>query len=176
MRPRKVDKVNLVVSVFTAEPGLLNETVTRLSRQFGGIDFLSEPVDFTFTGYYEEEFGKGIKRRLVSFESLVMQDGLAEIKNFTNGLEDAAAAPDGRRRVNIDPGYVALPRFVLASCKNFSHRIYIGAGVYADLTLEYTGGGFKSLPWTYPDYKDAKIVSMLTRIRSRYALKLATGR
>lgn len=177
MRPREADKVKLFASIFTNEPELINIVLKRLVEQFGRLDMLSEPFDFTDTDYYTQEFGTSIKRRVCSFENLINQEALAGIKRFTNDLEDLFITPDqaGRRRVNIDPGYVALPRFVLASCKEFSHRIYIGSGVYADLTLRYVGHGYQTLPWTYPDYKGRRILSLITQMRGRYALQIGRG-
>lgn len=175
MRPKKAQDVKLVASLIAAEDALIIRTLDALSPNFGRMDFLSETVPFDRTGYYEEEFGGGLKRRLVSFEGLVPQDGLARIKLFTNGVEDGSRSPCGKRRINIDPGFLSLERLVLASCKNFTHRIYIGDGVWADLTLIYTAGGFKDLPWTYPDYRVDVMKSWLTRIRSRYAQQTGKG-
>jgi len=178
MRPREAEKVKLFASVFTSDPGISTEVLRRLNERFGPIDILSEPFAFASTGYYSREFGPGLKRRVCSFERLVAQDALAAIKIFTNGIEDTYLNPngDGARRVNIDPGYVALPRFVLASCKGFSHRIYIGLGVYADLTLRYEGNGYQALPWTYPDYKQPRMLGLITRMRGLYARQTAAGR
>lgn len=177
MRPREADKVKLFASIFTNEPKLFIDVLKRLTARFGPLDMLSEPFDFTDTDYYAQEFGKDIRRRICSFETLIEQDAIAGIKIFTNEIEDLLIAPDntGRRRVNIDPGYVALPRFVLASCKEFSHRVYAGSGVYADLTLRYVGNGYQTLPWTYPDYKGGRILSLITQMRSRYAIQLGRG-
>jgi hypothetical protein len=61
---------------------------------------------------------------------------------------------------------------VLASGKNFSHRIYIGQHIYADLTLIFRKGAFETLPWTYPDYADQPIRSFLERARKKYAVDL----
>ena len=96
---------------------------------------------------------------------------MADIKLETNLLEDQYVR-GGRRRVNIDPGYLLYERFVLASGKNFSHRIYIGKKIYADLTLIYQRGVFEKLPWTYPDYADQPIISFLERARARYSADL----
>jgi hypothetical protein len=100
---------------------------------------------------------------------LIGQDQLADIKLVTNALEQARAA-DGRRRVNIDPGYLLLERFVLATGKNYSHRIYLGRGIYADLTLIYRQGAFRALPWTYPDYGGQPIGHFLHVVRRKYAV------
>jgi hypothetical protein len=92
----------------------------------------------------------------------------------TNRLETRYASSD-RRRINIDPGYLLHERFVLASGKNFSHRIYIGHRIYADLTLIYQRGAFEKLPWTYPDYADRPILSFLEQVRNKYSIDLIRG-
>ena len=74
--------------------------------------------------------------------------------------------------VNLDPGYMLLERFVLASGKNFSHRIYIGRRIYADLTLIYTKGRFQTLPWTYPDYAEQNMLTYLEQVRKKYVADL----
>ena len=107
----------------------------------------------------------------MTYKKLINQDGLPDIKLMTNRLEQSYAK-SGSRRVNIDPGYLLYERFVLASGKNFSHRIYISGGIYADLTLIYQRGRFEKLPWTYPDYADEPILDFLTRVRDKYAVDL----
>ena len=111
--------------------------------------------------------GGPLYRRMASFESLVGQDDLSGIKLMTNGIEDRFRT-DGNRVLNIDPGYLLKSRFVLATGKDFTHRIYIGDGIYADLTLLYKNGGFRTLPWTYPDYADTTMIHYLTRVRKKY--------
>jgi hypothetical protein len=111
---------------------------------------------------------------MMSFAQLIHQEELAKIKLTTNRIEQSYMDND-RRKVNIDPGYLLHERFVLASGKNFSHRIYIGNGIYADLTLIYQRGGFVTLPWTYPDYADEPMLELLTRIRNKYSIDLKTN-
>jgi hypothetical protein len=108
---------------------------------------------------------------MLAFRPLIAQDRLPEIKQATHAMEQARAV-DGRRRVNIDPGYLLPERFVLATAKNFSHRIYIGQGIYADLTLIYRHGEFHPLPWTYPDYADQPLRRFLRTVRHKYLLDL----
>jgi uncharacterized protein DUF4416 len=174
MRARTPDPVKLVVSVFTGDPTLFSGVFERLTERFGPIDLLSERLPFTTTDYYDDEFGGGLTRKVASFETLIEPIYLADAKIFTNGLEDGYRAGD-KRRVNIDPGYMALEKFVLASCKNFSHRIYLKDGVWADLTLMYVADGFMTLPWTYPDYKEETMTGILKEIRKRYAFALGRG-
>jgi hypothetical protein len=96
---------------------------------------------------------------------------LAQIKVRTNQIEQHYGR-DGKRSVNIDPGYLLQERFVLASGKNYSHRIYLSEGIYADLTLIYHQGRFQQLPWTYPDYADGPMLRVLERIRHKYVLDM----
>lgn len=174
MRPRVPDPVKPAVSLFTGEAALFSEVLGRLQERYGAIDFLSEPLSFSSTDYYEEEFGGGLKRKIASFEGLIDPIKLVEIKLYANTLEEEFSR-DGKRRVNIDPGYMALEKFVLSSCKNFSHRVYLGDGVYAELTLMYSGTGFKDLAWTYPDYRVEKMKGLLKQIRNRYAFQIGKG-
>ena len=90
---------------------------------------------------------------------------------MTNQIEQTFAQ-GARRRINIDPGYLLMERFVLATGKNFSHRIYIGDGIYADLTLMYQKGSFQTLPWTYPDYAAPEMHAFLMQVRRHYAADL----
>jgi hypothetical protein len=118
--------------------------------------------------------GEPLFRRVMAFGGLINQGALASIKRTTNAIEDTYAI-EGKRRVNIDPGYMLAERFVLATGKNFTHRIYIGGGIYADLTLMYQKGAFRALPWTYPDYAGEKMQDFLTLVRDRYLRDMKYG-
>ena len=72
----------------------------------------------------------------------------------------------GIRVANIDPGYLEPSKLVLYSTKNFSHRIYVGNGIFAEVTLIYEHGDFKFLPWTYPDYMWRPNVDFLKSVRA----------
>ncbi|MBW1840867.1 MAG: DUF4416 family protein [Deltaproteobacteria bacterium] len=167
--PPKLAK--LVIGLFLKEKSLAVSAAETLSEQFGPVDMVSSWMPFDFTDYYESEMGNPLFRRLLSFKKLIAQRELAEIKWATNDLEHNFSK-NGKRRVNIDPGYLLLERFVLATGKNFTHRIYIGRHIYADLTLIYTKGRFQKLPWTYPDYSDEKILKYLERVRNKYVADL----
>ncbi len=174
MKASEPEDANLVVSLFTGQKALFTEVLKGLVNKFGPPEILSEARDFSAVDYYAEEFGAGLGRKIVSFERLVPMTGLAGIKLFTNWLEDAFAK-DGKRLINIDPGYLTLERFVLASCKNFPQRIYLGGGVFADLTLMYSDNDWRTLEWTYPDYRDRGMMALLKEIRKRYAVKIKRG-
>jgi len=159
--------VKLIASLFTANTKLLEEAKVRLSQEFGPIDYESELLPFDHTTYYAAEFGENLKRRFVAFEKLVHPGRLAEIKLLTNALEMEWAV-EGRRRVNIDPGYVSHSKLVLATTKNHAHRIYLGQGIYAEVTLHYRSGTFQPWPWTYPDYASPPLIAIFNQIRGLY--------
>ncbi|MFZ0614421.1 MAG: DUF4416 family protein [Desulfobacterales bacterium] len=157
----------LVIGLFMRQRELITPVAGDLAACFGAIDMVSPWFDFAGTHYYETEMGSPLSRRMVVFKDLIRQDELAEIKRQTNAIEGRYGR-EGRRSVNIDPGYLLRERFVLATGKNFAHRIYIGKGIYADLTLIYRNGGFEPLAWTYPDYAEEALRGYLERVRKKY--------
>jgi len=169
--PQTPKPAKLVIGVFTKNKKIIEHLALELSSEFGRIDLVSSWMDFNYTNYYEPEMGSPLTRRMFTFKRLIEQAELAEIKIATNQIEQTYTIA-GRRQVNVDPGYMLHERFVLASGKNFSHRIYIGLGVYADLALIYQKGGFQKLPWTYPDYADQMMICFLHQVRRKYVLDL----
>lgn len=169
--PQKPKPGKLIIGLFMKDKSLFEPVAAELASAFGALDVVSPWLHFDYTSYYEPEMGTPLFRRLLSFKDLIHQGELASIKLSTNRLEKSYSH-HGRRRINIDPGYLLFERFVLASGKNFSHRIYIGQGIYADLTLVYQHGAFENLPWTYPDYADRPIVGFLEKARGKYAVDL----
>ncbi|MFP4212837.1 MAG: DUF4416 family protein [Desulfohalobiaceae bacterium] len=149
-------------------PALLQE----LEPELGLADYISEPFAFTETSYYNQELGVPILRRILAFEPLMPRQGLVRIKLLCHNLELSWARSDANRLFNLDPGYLTLEQLVLATGKNFTHRIYLDQGVYADLTLVYSKGGWQTLPWTYPDYGGRLLQEILNQLRQRYKQKL----
>jgi len=157
----------LVIGLFTGDIQIFKRLVPEFISMYGQIDLVSSWMAFDYTRYYETEMGTPLHRRLCSFQRLIAQQDLAGIKMETHQIEQSFSQ-SGRRRVNIDPGYMLRERFVLASGKNFSHRICIGDGVYADLTLICHKSDFQRLPWTYPDYADGDMLEFLEQVRNKY--------
>ncbi|MCH7754248.1 DUF4416 family protein [candidate division KSB1 bacterium] len=59
-------------------------------------------------------------------------------------------------------------KLVVASAKNFAHRIYLGRGIYGDLQLRYCQGAFVENECPYPDYKSEPILQFLEKTRKTY--------
>ncbi|HET6451059.1 MAG TPA: DUF4416 family protein [Spirochaetia bacterium] len=161
----------LVMGILCSRPDREGELRSALSERWGAIDYWSEPIPFTFTHYYDSEMGQPLVRRFAAFERLVDPACLSEVKRETNALEERFRE-DGGRRVNLDPGLLALSRFVLATTKESAHRLPLSNGIYAEVTLLYAHGGFRPLQWTYPDFRSAAYLSILSAIRSRYREQL----
>jgi len=172
--PQTARPAKLVIGVFTPIKKKIDHLALELSSQFGQIDLVSSWMDFNYTSYYEPEMGSALVRRVFTFKRLIEQGELAAVKIATNQIEETFSST-GRREANIDPGYMLHERFVLASGKNFSHRIYIDLGIYADLTLIYQKGSFQKLAWTYPDYADQAVLTFLGQVRSKYTLDVRQG-
>jgi len=169
------EPAKLVIGCFTNDKDILGGVAQKLSESFGPPDVISPWLPFEHTDYYTPEMGTPLFRRLMAFRKLIQQEALVDIKLFTNKLEDRFSR-DGRRLVNIDPGYLVAERFVLATGKNYTHRIYLREGIYADLTLIYQKGRFRPLDWTYPDYAGDAIISFLKSVRDRYMYQVRESR
>jgi len=169
--PKKPDPVKLISSLFSPRKESIGEIINRLSDIYGPVDYTSPELVFDRTKYYAKEMGWPLYRRFFSFSKLIPADGLVEIKLKTNEIEKEYLI-DGNRTANIDPGYVSPERLILATGKNYIHRVYLSKGIYADLTLLYKRGTFVSLEWTYPDYAESKIIDMFNGIRKTYMEQL----
>ncbi len=161
----------LTIGFFLKERSLARPVAEALSERFGAVDLISPWIPFDYTDYYTREMGRPLYRRMLTFTDLIEQDDLPGIKLITNGLEEEWAKEE-LRQINIDPGYLVAARFVLASGKDFTHRVYIGQGIYADLTLVYTKERFQPLPWTYPDYQSEPVQQFLDKVRRKYLFQL----
>lgn len=168
------EPVKLIVGLLSRRQELLSEGAARLTREFGVIDERSEPVPFDYTSYYRDELGEQPWRQFLAFANLIDPGTLAAVKTRTNTLEHEWAA-GGRRPLNLDPGYISLTKLVLATTKNYWHRIYIGQGIYAEATLPFRGGAFRPQEWTYPDYRAPEHLAFFTRVRERYRRQLRAG-
>lgn len=160
--------VKLLVGLISGDTMLMDKAAALLARHYGPIDFESDTVDFNFTDYYNEEMGEGLKRKFMSFGRLISPDNACRIKILTNKIEKRLGH-NGRRRINIDPGYIALSKLVLFTTKDFYHRLYLGKGIYAEVTLQYKDKAFKPFEWSYPDYKAVEHIRFFNKIRDRYA-------
>ncbi len=161
--------VCLVCAITYSDESVQDEALVRLEGVFGPVSLLQDPFPFHFTRYYEEEMGPDLTKRLAAFERPVLPSSLPRVKRAAGEIEAYLRDPDsGGRRVNLDPGYLAPSRLVLASTKDYAHRIYLDSGIFGEVTLLFRDGAFRSLPWTYPDYREDSVREFLKGARARF--------
>jgi hypothetical protein len=173
--PRPPVPALLVVALFSRHEDAFAWAGTRLEALFGPVGLASEPYIFDQTTYYEASMGRDLRKRLLAFERLVLPDRLPDIKLQTNALEHELAAA-GRyaevRPLNLDPGLLVLGKFLLATTKDQSHRVYLRDGIFAEVTLRYHAGAFEPWPWTYADYRLPCVHAFLQQAREYYRQRL----
>jgi hypothetical protein len=173
-RTKEPKPAKLFMSLIVSEDVIFQRSLEDLRFAFGEIDFISQRFSFDFTDYYAEEMGNPLFRHFITFERLITIPLLPQIKQTTNRLEERYSTLSGKRRVNIDPGYVSLSHAILATTKGYTHRPYLRDGIYADLTLIYRNRSFQPLEWTYPDYRQDQIILLFNWFRKKYVEDLKT--
>jgi len=149
-------------------------TVTeRLAATGYRVNCVKGPADFSHTGYYREEMGDDLARYWVRGTELVKPGELPELKLAANGLEAEFTASNGRRAVNIDPGYLDRFAVTAATCKKLPATVYLREGVYGIIQLIYYNNAYETVPWTYKDYSDA--ADILAEYRRYYIEKKKHG-
>ncbi|RLC52347.1 MAG: DUF4416 domain-containing protein [Candidatus Cloacimonadota bacterium] len=171
MKPTEPLPVKLFCGILFADENVLNKTLNILTQKFGKIDFQSKFFPFSITDYYNSEMGNDIRRMFCSFEELINPSLLAEIKLECNETEEKFTF-DGKRKINLDPGYLDYNKVVLASAKYNAQKIYLKSGIYADITLFYEKGKFVPADWAFPDFKLGIYENAFLQIRSKYKLQL----
>jgi Domain of unknown function (DUF4416) len=174
---RNPQPVKLIIGILAANETALAEAVKAISKFFGIIDLTSDIWPFTQTDYYKDELGSNALRQFVTIEKLIDPGKLAQIKHDTNSLEQQLADSlklSLPRPVNLDPGFIEPSKLILASTKNFSHRIYIGNKMFAEVTLMYEKGHWRHFEYTFPDYRQSCYQDFFTKVRSRLLEQLKT--
>jgi len=172
---KEPNPVKLIVGILAADENCLQAAVETLTAEFTNLDLQSDVWPFTQTNYYNTETGENILRQFVSIDKLIDPGSLPQIKHRTNTLEQELAAKlntDLPRPVNLDPGIIEPSKLILATTKNYSHRIYIGQKMYAEVTLIFDKGSWQPLPYTYPDYKQQSYHDFFTKVRIRLLQQL----
>lgn len=176
--PREPVPVLLIVATFSRHLEALAWARARLAEMFGPVALASPAYEFTQTAYYEPTMGQGLQKEFLVFRDCIAPDALPEVKLATNALESELARSGSypeRRPLNLDPGVLSLGKFMLATTKDQSHRIYLRAGIYAEVTLRYRAGAFEPWPWTYADYRQPSVLAFLNEARDYYRQRLEEG-
>jgi hypothetical protein len=168
--PKTPLSVRLIVGIIAACEEFANQARQKLIECFGAADLEMPPIPFTYTNYYKDELGEAPLRSFLSFENRIERESIVAIKLGTNEMEKM-----WNRAVNLDPGYMTLGQFFLATTKDQRHRVYLGQGIFAEVTLYFEDGHFHPFNWTYPDYKSDAYIKFFESARERFAYHIATG-
>ncbi len=163
-KPSYPQKAVLSAGIMFSDQSFFKKSVDELKKSFGNLLFISRSFDFCYTDYYAKEMGASLLKRFVFFKKFVEQDKLPDIKHIAWDIEEKLSI-DNKRRVNIDPGLLTMEKFILSTGKNYSHRIYMGKGVFADLNLVFKNDDFQEFEWTYPDYRQDETKRILLIVR-----------
>lgn len=171
---RPVEPVKLFVGMLYTSQEVMYKASQMLEQKFGTIDIQTPVWNFEFTNYYAKEMGAILYRKFIAFRQLAEPQTIKDVKLFTNTLEselgEVYAPPT--RPINLDPGYLNNSKVVLATTKDYSHRIYLGNGIYAEVTLHYQHGKFCAWDWTYPDYQTSTYQEFFMQMRCAYRQQL----
>ncbi|MBN1405192.1 MAG: DUF4416 family protein [Candidatus Omnitrophica bacterium] len=174
-RIKKILPVKLICGLIAQNENNFLAAQGLLKRKFARIDYVSPVFDFKLTDYYEKEFGSNLKRQFLSFSKLIDPGKLPAIKIATNKIESKYFR-NGMRLVNMDPGYISASKLVLATTKDYSHRLYIQKGIFAEVTLYYRNNTFNPWEWTYTDYKSAEYIETFNAVRKIYMSQIKNFR
>ncbi len=162
--PDNPEKAILFVGCLFTRRDVYESAETLLTNHFGPIYFRSQAIPWNYTTYYEREMSSSLNRIFCFFERIVDPSCLVEAKLLTNAIERDFAL-DNRRQINLDPGYMTPAKVVLASTKNYAHRVYLSKGIYGEVTLVYKNRQYQSLPYTYRDYQDTISTDIFAQAR-----------
>ncbi len=165
-RAKKAKRVKLFFALL-GRPDFIERGRGMLAERFGPEEMAGPVWDFQNTDYYQREMGGRLKRQFVVPTGMIDPGELAKTKIVTNKLEDELAKA-GRRRLNIDPGYLNDNKVVLATTKDYAHRLYLGQGIYAELTLMFRRGAYQPLEHTYPDYRSEEYGCFFSELRRAF--------
>ncbi len=175
--PKPFPPAKLVCGIMSSEAAYFEYAEGMLSELFGPIDIKSPNCEFDTTNYYEQEMGPGLGRIFLSFRRLIRPEDLSEIKLKTNALEESIRARFRveRRIINLDPGYLTSAALIMATAKDFSHRVPLRDGIYAHLEFLFHKNGIQPLPWTYPDLRGDRYRAFFLEARRALAAQLFKG-
>jgi hypothetical protein len=174
--PRPPEHALFFVGILASGTRELAHAADALGREFGAPAVGSPIWSFDNTAYYLDELGSAPVRAFLAWDGLFPSDQVGHRKIITNRLETELSAVLGgslSRPVNLDPGYLTLAKIVLASAKNYAHRVHLHDSIYAEVTLQYKQGRFHTLPWTFPDYASGRYDAFFLGLRRRLAVHTA---
>ena len=146
----------LLLAAFSRHEAALCWARARAVEAWGPLALASPAFDFSETDYYRPTMGPALRKSFLTFVRPLDPAELPDLKLLTNAWEAEYAGAGGHdepRPLNLDPGYLTLGKLVLASTKDFAHRIYLRDGIYAEVTLYYKHHRWEHHEYTFADYR-----------------------
>jgi hypothetical protein len=177
---REAPPAFLFFGAITGFEALFAEIKDLIASQFGPLHERGESALFPFpeTRTYGRSMGPGLLRKFFVLSSPWPQDGLAEVKHAALSMEkkiEASGSFPVERPVNIDPGLINDCRIVLASTKDYAHRLYRRGGIWEEVTLFFEKGKYRTLPWTYPDFRSPAYHAFFEAFRDERLCRIKSG-
>lgn len=166
---KKTQAVKFIVGILAIDEDALAKANELIGRQLGPVESQSEAWPFSSTKYYAKEMSETLVRQFVSLAQPTDPVELVKLKLASNSLELTHAQEHGRgqrRAINLDPGYITPAKLILASTKDFSHRVYLERGIFGEVTLQYVHGSWRSFDWSFPDYTEQRYHGFFSQVRS----------
>lgn len=168
-----VQPVTPILGVIYRDASILDDVMIWIEHLMGDVYLHSDEFPFDLTDHYEGEMGADLKRRFFAFDRLADPTMLSEWKVQSNRLEEHAAERHGEYRpINLDPGYINGAKLVLASVKGLAHRVYIGQGISAEVTMSFRNGEWVKRDYTFPDFASGRYDAFFNKARERHLLQL----
>lgn len=159
----------LLLAAFSRHGAALDWARQKAVEAWGPLEAESPRFDFSETHYYDATMGQGLKKVFFTFQRPFDPSRLVDVKLTTNAWEEeygeAMRPRTETRPLNLDPGYVTMGKLVLASTKDFAHRIYLSRGIYAEVTLQYRHHRWEHHQYTFPDYRRADYQAFFSQCR-----------
>jgi len=159
------------MGVMAGEPEIFSVTQEELVNLWGPIDLESDVFPFTYTDYYSKQMGgASLMRKFISFNTLIAPETLSEIKMTTNQIEEKMKTKlqSPHRIVNIDPGLINDSSLIMATVKDFAHRVPLQQGIYGHLEFLFGKKEIRILGWTYPDFRKKTYHPFFLKVRKKY--------
>lgn len=164
-----------VGALYASSSEIFDRSLPELENHFGPVLFQSAIMPWDHSHYYCDELGTPISRTFIFFDRLIDASCLPEIKVMTEDIEHRSLL-NGKRQINLDPGYLTEAKVILASTKNYSHRIYLGRGIYAEQEYIFSKGSYRPLSHTYTDYRKTEYLKVFSQARELFRRTLAARR
>jgi len=163
-KPFFPEKGLVITAVMTSDKKLFKNALKELENEFGGCFLISAWSKFSHSDYYENEMGKNLEKRFICFKNPVNQDSLSGIKHKIFEIENRYLE-ENKRVLNLDPGILTPDKYVLSTFKNFSHRIYLGNNVFAEVEFMFKNDHLVFFDWTYQDYRENDVCEFFMTAR-----------